>query len=172
VSQETGITAEKPREKHQHEPTASNPPAEYRWVKCIGCEGEIGVPATWEGDTADCPQCGTQVRVDGRLHYRPPSRPTPLPTAKPPASIALPAPKVPSVDLQREADRAMILGILCVFFGWTVLVSLFSLCYYSDVSSLAKKEGIPVPLRATIGLIFTLVFGGMQTLALIVKLNH
>jgi hypothetical protein len=170
VSQETSITAEKPCGKNQHEPSERNPSAEYRWIRCVGCEGEIGIPATWESDTADCPQCGTQVRVNGRLQYRPPSRPTPLPVATPPATIALRAPKAPSVELQRKADGAMIFGIVCIFFGWTVLVPICSLCYFCDnVSSLARKEGVPVPVRATIGLILTLTFGAMQTLAIIIR---
>jgi len=87
--------------------------------------------------------------------------------------------KSPSIELQRKADTAMIYGILCVFFGWTILIPILSLLgffckedlFFGDgVSALAKKEGVPVPTKATLGLILTLVFGGMQSLALIVSL--
>jgi hypothetical protein len=82
---------------------------------------------------------------------------------------------MPSVELQRKSDQAMIFGIVYIFFGWTVLIPIASLlCFFADdgASALAKKEGVPVPARATIGLILTLIFGAMQTLALIIKLNH
>lgn len=68
----------------------------------------------------------------------------------------------------------MIFGILCIFFGWTILIPLFGLAdfFASDagVSALAKKEGVSVPTRATFGLILTLVFGGMQSLGVIIAL--
>jgi hypothetical protein len=64
----------------------------------------------------------------------------------------------------------MTFGILCVFFGWTILMPIASLiCFFAEdgISALAKKESVPVPVRATIGLILTFVFGGAQTLAVV-----
>lgn len=31
------------------------------WVKCNGCDGEVGIPESWTQATADCPKCGSQV---------------------------------------------------------------------------------------------------------------
>jgi uncharacterized paraquat-inducible protein A len=78
MNAETNITLANPCSESQHETGESKASAHYRWVKCIGCAGEIGVPHTWEGDSADCPQCGTQVRVNGSLQYRPPGQAMPV----------------------------------------------------------------------------------------------
>jgi hypothetical protein len=182
MSQETNITLEPSRGTEPSEPSASSSSKDYKWVKCVGCDGEIGVPPGWEGDTADSPRCGTQVRVNGRLQYRPPNRSVAVEAAAPSARPITLTQKSPSIELQRKADAAMIFGIVCVFFGWTVLIPILSLIHFfktkdggfanEGVSALAKKEGVPVPMKATLGLILTFVFGGMQSLSLIIALSN
>ncbi len=44
---------------------------EVRWIRCSGCEGEIGVPPDWVASTAVCPKCGTESIAKPLLQWRP-----------------------------------------------------------------------------------------------------
>ena len=76
-------------------------------------------------------------------------------------------PKSPSLELGRESDSTLIWGILSVVLGWTVLVPGYAILCYVYASHLAEKERVPVPRKAIVGLILALLFGAMQTIALI-----
>jgi hypothetical protein len=42
----------------------------FRWIRCEGCRGEVGIPSDWNESTVDCPECGMAVQVLGRVLYR------------------------------------------------------------------------------------------------------
>lgn len=132
-----------------------------QWIKCRGCGGEVGIPAGWPENEVECPECGLTVQIKGKVLYRPPSAP--------PAPLTAPvlAPRGPSLELIRKADMPMICGILSVVLGWTFIVPIFGICGYSDTFSMAKKEQVPVPGKATVGLVLCLLFGAAQGLAVI-----
>ncbi len=60
-------------------------PEEYRWFKCQGCGGDVGIPSDWKGSTVECPECGLSVRMHGQVLYRPRVE-TPAPQATDPKS--------------------------------------------------------------------------------------
>src|SRR5262249_24825037 len=86
-----------------------------------------------------------------------------------PGPVAPPRPVGPSVDLERQAEKVMVMGVLSIVFGWTVLLPLFAVAQYIDTSNAAKKENLPTPSKATTGLVLALLFGSVQVLALIAK---
>lgn len=154
-------------------PAADDAPEAVRWIKCRGCGGEVGIPPGWGEPSVDCPECGASVQVHGKVLYRPPSTVQALGAPLPaPVQIgALSVRKAANLELERAADKTMICGILSVALGWTVLVPLFGLCYHSEASAKAKEEGIPVPTKATVGLLLCLLFGAVQGLAVIAHLS-
>lgn len=147
---------------------------EYLWIKCRGCGGEVGVPSDWDGPGVQCPSCGLTVQVHGKVLYRPPasSPQNVAPAAESPTRTqpAVSVPKSPSLELGRKSDGAMVCGILSVVLGWTVLVPFVGIAFYSDASVMAEKERIPVPRKAVVGLILSLLFGTIQTIAMIAHL--
>jgi DNA-directed RNA polymerase subunit RPC12/RpoP len=149
---------------------------DYIWIKCRGCGGEIGVPSDWNDPGAECPSCGLIIQVHGRVLYRPPTSGSVNSALGPQSAtqnpFAIPVPKSPSLELGRQSDWTMIWGILSVVLGWTVMVPLIGLCPYYEASTLARKEGIPIPRRAIVGLILSLLFGTVQTIAMIAHFNH
>lgn len=72
----------------------------------------------------------------------------------------------PSVALLRMADAALIWGCLSIVLGWTVFVPAIGVDRYSDAAKQAKKEDVPVPAKATVGLLLALLFGIVQTLTM------
>ncbi len=52
-----------------------------RWIKCPGCDGEVGVPDSYEQSTVECPKCSATVAVDPTegIQWRP-SRPVDSPS--------------------------------------------------------------------------------------------
>lgn len=148
---------------------------DYLWIKCRGCGGEVGVPSDWEGPGVECPSCGLTVQVQGRVLYRPPaSSPPNVAAAAQPPTRTQPLtsfPKSPSLELGRQSDWTMVWGIVSVVLGWTVLVPILGLLCYAEASATARKDGVPVPRKAIVGLILTLLFGGVQTMALIAHLT-
>src|SRR5450755_1656501 len=132
--------------------TRRTAPEEYLWIKCGGCDGEVGVPSDRDDAGVECPSCGLAVQVHGRVLYRPPASPAQgvAPTAEPPICTQLPISllKSPSLQLGRKSDAAMIWGIMSVVLGWTAIVPIFGLAYYCDASTMAEKEGMPVPRKA------------------------
>lgn len=157
MSDETNVTTALPQPESQES---------HRWVKCKGCGGEIGIPANWEDETVECPECREQVRVHGKVLYRKPADQK----APEPAFVQVVAPsikKTPSLELEKEADSALTFGILSIFLGWTFIVPFIGLCQYLGASSMADKEKVRVPTKATTGLILSIVFGACQGLAVI-----
>ena len=148
--------------------TPKDHPEDYRWIVCRGCKGEVGIPSDWTADTIDCPECGMAVRVRGCLLYRPPIQGEPRPLPKPVAVVARPT---PSLELSRKAIGSMVCGILSVGLGWTVLVPLIGLFCYLSASDTAKEERVLVPWQGTVGLVLSLLFGGVQGLAMIIHFN-
>jgi ribosomal protein S27E len=148
----------------------------YLWIKCRGCGGEIGVPSHWDNPAVQCPSCKATMQVQGGVLFRPPTpgsvnfAPAPQSTTQNP--FAIPLPKSPSLELVRESDGAMFWGILSVVLGWTVFVPVCGLAYFAGASTTAQKEGIPIPRRAIVGLILSLLFGTVQTIALIARLRN
>jgi hypothetical protein len=49
--------------------------------------------------------------------------------------------------------------------GLDFFVPLLGICCYWDASTMAKRPGLPVPTKATVGLVLSLLFGGGQCLA-------
>ncbi len=45
-----------------------------RWIKCPGCDGEVGVPDGWTEALVKCPNCTASVAVEpeGHIQWRPP----------------------------------------------------------------------------------------------------
>jgi len=149
---------------------------DYVWIKCRGCGGEVGVPSNWDNPAVQCPSCKATTQVQGGVLFRPPS-PGGVIFAPSPQSATLTNPqyallKSPSLELGRQSDWTMIWGILSIVLGWTMLVPLFGFMGYGEVSKLAGRETIPIPRRAIVGLILSLLFGIVQTIALIARFNH
>jgi DNA-directed RNA polymerase subunit RPC12/RpoP len=148
---------------------------DYLWIKCRGCGGEVGVPSEWDEPDVECPSCGLTVQVQGRVLYRPPvsSPQNVAPAAELPTRTQPPTtfPKSPSLELGGRADWAMTWGILSVALGWTVLVPLLGLHYYLLAANSAQNEGVQLPRKALVGVILSLPFGAVQTIALIAHLN-
>ena len=71
-------------------------PSLTRWIECVGCGGEVGVPDGFSGQTATCPKCGALVAIDGSgpnvVQWRPARRPNPLPLACNLTRLMLPGP--------------------------------------------------------------------------------
>jgi hypothetical protein len=44
-----------------------------RWLTCVGCSGEVGLPPRWKQSTIRCPKCGAIIPVDheSELRWRP-----------------------------------------------------------------------------------------------------
>jgi hypothetical protein len=99
------------------------------------------------------------VQVKGGVLYRPPQAVPPSPKAV--TEIVHPS---PSLELTRHADWVLSWGVLSIVLGWTVVVPLIGVCAYIDASSMAKKEQMPVPVKATISLVLCLLFGAAQSL--------
>jgi hypothetical protein len=148
----------------------------YIWIKCRGCGGEIGVPSNWNDPAVQCPSCKLAMQINGRVLFRPPTAgsgnfaPSPQSTTQNP--FAIPVPKSPSLELGQHADWAMSWGILSVVLGWTVIVPVLGIIYYLGASYLAEKEKVSVPRKALVGIILSLLFGAVQTIALIAHFNH
>ncbi len=57
-------------------------PSLTRWIECVGCGGEVGVPDGFSGQTATCPKCGALVAIDGSgpnvVQWRPAQAPEPI----------------------------------------------------------------------------------------------
>jgi hypothetical protein len=179
----------------------NDPPAknekEYRWVKCTGCGGEVGIPSDRTDGTVKCPQCKATVAIyDEGLIYRPPalapaqvqtapltrdeynglvkaasqsSAPASPPPSAPRLTVSTPQQSA-SLELSRAADKAMIWGILSIILGWTIIVPIICLCIYAATCEQARKEHTPTPTRATVGLILALLFGIVQGLTMIAHL--
>src|SRR5260370_41940449 len=75
----------------------------YRWIKCEGCDGRIGIPADWNENTVICPKCESVVPVNGRVLYLPPNM-----AARHQDTAANPGTGTPSLDLIRKDNRVLI----------------------------------------------------------------
>jgi DNA-directed RNA polymerase subunit RPC12/RpoP len=140
---------------------------EYRWIKCRGCGGKVGVPLDWKENSVECPECGATVLVNDRVLYRPPDDPVPTPNPAP-ATVAAPsANKSPSMEIVHKAETTLLWGIASIVFGWTFLVPFNCWGWYHDTAETAKTERVPVPGKATIGLVLALLFGGVQTICMV-----
>lgn len=149
-------------------PSAPKVQAEdYQWIKCKGCGGEVGIPQEWSENRVECPQCEVAIQVKGRVLYRPCNGQS---VNNSTTSTVVAQARTPSLDLIRKSDKVMICGILSIVLGWTVLVPLFGICEYGDVSKMAKKEQVLIPGKAIAGLVLALLFGVVQALPLIVHL--
>jgi hypothetical protein len=117
---------------------------DVRWIKCRGCKGEVGIPSDWSEQLVECPQCGLQLRVHGKVLYRPsvegpsPARAHFLENAEKPRSR--PRQRVPSLELGRTADHTLILGIVSILLGWTVIIPLIGWLVYLEAAQLAKRN--------------------------------
>jgi hypothetical protein len=138
---------------------------DYRWIRCKGCKGEVGIPSDWSQDTVDCPQCGMAVQVRGGVLYRPPIQADPPPVQQPVTAVAHPT---PSLKLSGRAISSMVWGLLSVGLGWTVIVPFIGLCCYLFASETAKEERVLVPWQGTLGLALSLLFGAAQGLVVII----
>jgi hypothetical protein len=159
------------------QPTSSAPQdgtGPYRWIRCGGCHGEIGIPPDWKERSVECPKCETwvQVKANGQVVYRPPGEAAQRPSHSGPSTAPAAAPGSPSLDLIRQADKAMISGILSIILGWTFIVPFFGVCMYYETAKLAKEESVLVPGKATVGLVLSLLFGIAQGIVLIAKTTH
>jgi hypothetical protein len=148
---------------------------DHLWMKCRGCGGEVGVPSNWGNPAVQCPSCKLTMQVQGEVLFRPPTHGIANFAAAPQSATLTNSQhsllQSPSLELGRESDWAMVWGILSVVLGWTVLVPLFGLVGYGEASTLARKEGVPIPRRAIVGLILSLLFGTVQTIALVARLT-
>ena len=160
----------------EHGPASQVRSTDHRWLKCSGCRGDIGIPSDWVQSTVDCPQCGTAAHLPGRVLYRPAADGQPTGSHEPRPScstpVVPPSARRASLELGRKADGALTCGILSVLLGWTVLVPFVGLCFYNEALTLAKNERVPVPGKATTGLILSLLFGIAQGLAVLIRLNR
>ena len=150
----------------------------YIWIKCRGCGGEIGVPSDWNDPGAECPSCGLTTQVHGRILYRPPTsgQVSTAPVAHPPPTttvLPIPIQSRPSLELGHKSDCVLLVGILSVVLGgWTVIVPLIGFYSYCCVIEIAKAESVPVPRKAFVGVILSLLFGTVQTITMIAHFNH
>jgi hypothetical protein len=150
-----------------------NPGKDYRWIKCVGCGGEVGIPSDWSASTVECPKCGLSVQVGGGILYRPPA-PVQRPELfrRPDSDSSSPSPQPVrqssgSLYLAGKAQATLILGVMSVVLGWTFIIPFIGCAQYLDTSTQAEKENVPVPGKATAGLILCLIFGIAQTIAVI-----
>ncbi len=174
----------------------TSPSEDYWWIECVGCGGDVGTPLDWKETSVECPECGYSVQINRRVLYRPPVRSAPAQSPEPtrkdhPDRVHVPlpvrtAPDVPattttvasaiqktqSVELGRQAERTLIWGIASIVLGWTFIVPICCFCSYSETSEVAKKERVPVPGKATTGLILSLLFGVVQGIGVIRHLAH
>jgi hypothetical protein len=61
-------------------------------------------------------------------------------------------------------------GLVSMLLGWTVIVPCLAWDRYNQTSEMAKRELVAVPVRASIGFAMALLFGAVQTLALVAHL--
>jgi hypothetical protein len=148
-------------------------PDGHRWLKCIGCKGEVGLPHDWDEPSVSCPRCGEVIITNPKILYRPEERPAPPPVPpRPPLSLPL-QPTAAGPSLIGKADVALAWGVACMFFGWTVIVPLISVCCLLNVNSAAKAQNAAYPTRAVIATILTVTFGFIQAFAMFVAIvNH
>ena len=123
----------------------------------------------WKESTAECPQCGFSIPVNGRLQYRSPE-PTPADLATPVEVVTPSGEKAPSLELARQAHNVMLWVIASIVLGWTIIVPLATLFAYLHISDIAKKEQVSIPSKATVGLILAILFGCVQGAATIAHL--
>jgi hypothetical protein len=71
------------------------------------------------------------------------------------------------LQLAGEAQTTLILGVLSVVLGWTIIVPFLGVVSYLGASTVAEREHVPVPGKATAGLILSLLFGIAQGIAVI-----
>jgi len=157
--------------------TVVNPGKDYRWIKCAGCGGEVGVPPDWKENTVQCPHCGSVHYVGSSVLYRPPTpvqqpevhrRPVSDSSIPSPAPASQPVPKTTgSLELAGEAQTTLILGVLSVVLGWTFIFPILGVWAYLGTSYIANEEHVPVPGKATAGLILSLLFGIAQGITVI-----
>jgi hypothetical protein len=107
--------------------------------------------------------------VNGRLQYRAPEL-TPPALATPEAVITPSANKTPSLELGRDAHNVMLWGIASIVLGWTLIVPLATLGGYLDVCKTSKNEQVPIPSKATVGLVLAILFGCVQGAITIARL--
>ena len=138
--------------------TAAPLKEDYRWTRCNGCQGEIGIPADWARPTVACPRCGQTVQASGTILYRATLGPSPPP---------IPSVKHPSLELVRKSDTTLFWGIASILLGWTILVPLIATCVYMETSDVAKKENVSVPVKATSGFILAIQFGITQGIVVV-----
>jgi DNA-directed RNA polymerase subunit RPC12/RpoP len=165
----------------------------YRWIVCKGCDGEVGIPSDYSENSVECPNCQAKALVAGKVLFRAPAKAKPGPNPisaflesdewVPPVQPVVPAPApvaakpsptrptAPSLDLQRKADGVLIAGFLCIVFGWTAIVPLLTVFGFLSASEDAKKEKVLIPGNATVGLVLAILFGGVQTLAIISQVS-
>ena len=156
-------------------PSASTDHCEdYQWIRCKGCKGEVGIPSDWPADTVECPQCGMAVQLwihlHGKVLYRPAQGDAPQVQSEETATA--PAFSSPSADLCHQAELVLMWGILSVVLGWTFIVPLTGLRVYNEAFATARKERVPVPWKATLGLGLALLFGAAQSLAALAVIAH
>jgi hypothetical protein len=152
------------------EPNAANSQSEdYRWIKCLGCAGNVGIPLDWKENTVECPHCGLSIQGRTRFLYRPAPDQAPAISSAPASAVAS-SQKVPSLDLANKSQTTMLWGIASIVLGWTIVVPVLTLCLYCDTSTIAEKERLQVPGKATFGLVLALLFGVVQGFAAIAHL--
>jgi hypothetical protein len=137
-----------------HISNGTGKPAEsYVWLTCRGCDGDVGIPSSVQSGSVECPGCGSELKINGRVLYQPPKRAV--------AANEIQA-TVPSLDLVRKADRIMLLGLSCIVLGWTMIVPFITLVIYLECSEEAGKEKIVTPGKAKFGLVLAVLFGVVQ----------
>lgn len=142
----------------------------HLWVRCRGCQGEVGVPQDWQDDTVECPSCREVLQVRGKILYRPPAEAMP---AVAPPQTALTGPSAEDLaTINRKAEVSLVWGLLSVFLGWTFFVPLLGFCYYCDAFSLANKAKVPVPGKGFAGMLLSLLMGGIHMTVLISRLSR
>jgi hypothetical protein len=145
--------------------------ADYWWISCQGCDGEVGVPSDWDEDVLNCPSCGANVQVKGRVLYRPKAVGVTreIQLAQPAAVPALS--KLTNLELARASEAALVCGILSIVLGWTFITPIIGVCKYCEALHMAKEDAVPTPAKATVGLVLSLLFGIVQGLAVIHRLS-
>jgi hypothetical protein len=142
---------------------------DYRWIRCRGCKGEVGIPSDWPHDTVECPQCGMAVQVwihvHGKVLYRPAQGDAPQMQSGETATLLASSPRP---ELSHQAELVLIWGILSVVLGWTFIVPLTGLCMYNEAFTMARTQRVLVPWKATLGLGLALLFGAAQSLAIVI----
>jgi hypothetical protein len=160
--------------QERHQGLNGPEPVQHSWYYCPACRGQVGVASTYREDSVLCPGCGANLHLNQPVLYRPP-------LARECASTldtlqAEPKPKVydlrtPSIGLMRMAENTLAWGIASVVLGWTLIVPLLGLFLYIETRGQATKEQVELPSKASWGLACSLLFGVVQTLAMISYLN-